>query len=163
MKQLNLIITSTVTVVLLLGCGNSTGVAPSQNSALNSISPTKAKSNGYIQEGLDSWLEEDWTPTVEKNEEVRTKYMEKVEIEAPKEVTATQITTKKELEENSSQKLSQKNSLEIQKEVKYVEKKDKYPTLQEYLDKADAYFEAQERDLENSHIEKMKKMPVIGE
>jgi len=163
MKQLNLIITSILTTVVLSACGSSTGVTPSQNDTLNSISNSKGKEKaGFMQRALDSWLKDDWTPKVEQNEEIRSKYMEKVEKEVPHKVSATEITTKEQLQENTPEKLSQKDSAQTT-ETTYVEKKEKYPTLQEYLDKADAYFEAQERDLSNSNVEKMKKMPVIGE
>ena len=84
-----------------------------------------------MQQGLDSWLEDDWKPKVEQNKEIQSKYMQK---------SKTQEGTQEE----------------------YVEKQNKPFTLQEYVDKTSAYFEAQERDLENSNIEKMKKMPVIG-
>ena len=146
MKQL---ITTTVTalsIVVLAGCGGSTVVAPSQNSALNSVSSsTIEKKAGWMQKGLDSWLEEEWTPTVEKNEEIRQKYME---VEKPVD----------SLETNSTQQ----SELTKVEEVKYVEKKNKPFTLQEYLDKADVYFEAQVRDEEHSNIKKLESMPVIG-
>jgi hypoxanthine phosphoribosyltransferase len=43
---------------------------PSQNSALNSISPssTEKKSNGAVQKSLDSWFKKDWEPTQKKIE-----------------------------------------------------------------------------------------------
>jgi len=152
MKQLNLIITSTVAAVLLSACGGSTGVAPSQNDALNSISNSKGKEkSGYMQKSLDSWLKDDWTPTVEKNEEIREKYMEKVSVEDEK----GEVVTSTETTEVVAQK-------ETQTKTKYVEKKDKSFTLQEYVDKAGAYLEVQESNPEESNVEKMNKMPVIG-
>jgi hypothetical protein len=60
MKQLNLIIASSLTIALLSACGTSTGITPSQNSALNSISDSNGKEkSGYMQQGLDSWLKDD--------------------------------------------------------------------------------------------------------
>ena len=146
----------------MTACGTSKSVAPSQNSALNNISNSNGKAKtGYMQSGLDSWLKDEWTPVVEKDEEIREKYMEKVESQPSKSVTTTKITTIEELNQNTSQELSKKSAAKS-KDVKYVEKTDKYPTLQEYLDKADVYFESQERDPSKSNVKKMESMPVIG-
>ena len=157
MKQLIIITASVLGLVGLAGCGASSSVAPSQNSALNSISDSKGKEkSGWMQNGLDSWLSEEWTPVVEKNPEIRQKYME-VE-KTPK--NASVVSTSQS--NTTTTQVSVKKEELTKKEVKYVEKKNKFPTLQEYLDKADVYFEAQERDYENSNVEKMKSMPVIG-
>jgi len=148
MKQLKLIITSSLTMAMLSACGTSTVVAPSQNSALNSITDSNGKEkSGYMQQGLDSWLKDDWTPTMEQNEEIRTKYMDKVEPKSSKAMSKDEATVEGQEETT---------------EVKYVEKKDKNFTLQEYVDKSAAYFEVQERDLEGSNVKKMQSMPVIG-
>lgn len=138
MKQLKLIITISSTLLLFTACGSSTPVAPSQNSALNSITDSNGKEkSGYMQQGLDSWLEDDWTPTVEQDKEVRTKYMEKVESNSSKENVGST-------------------------EVQYVEKKNKNFTLQEYVDKSAAYFKAHPNDDANSNVEKLNSMPAIG-
>ncbi|MBN2815829.1 MAG: hypothetical protein JXQ67_04050 [Campylobacterales bacterium] len=126
---------TTFTLVLLTACSQSKPDAPSENSALHSISPTKEKTDGWMQNGLDSWLKDDWEPTISKDEKVQEKYME------AKIITDTSCSSEK---------------------VKFVERDDKGFTLQEYYDKAEAYFKAQERDYENSHVEKLNKMPVIG-
>lgn len=47
-------------------------VTPTQNKELNSVSPTnQTKKDGAMQKSLDTWLEKDWTPTVEKNETIK--------------------------------------------------------------------------------------------
>ncbi len=45
--------------------------APSQNSALKSISPSGSQKNtpSAIQNSLDSWLRDDWEPAQKKNQE----------------------------------------------------------------------------------------------
>lgn len=47
-------------------------VAPTQNKVLNSVSPTnQEKKDGAMQKSLDTWLEKEWTPTVEQNETIK--------------------------------------------------------------------------------------------
>ena len=150
MKQLNLIITSTLTILTLAACGTSTGVTPSQNSALNSISNSSGKAkSGYMQKGLDTWLVEDWTPAVEQDKEIQEKYMERVESNSSNELTKTSAV---------------EGANASEKKVTYVEKKDKFPTLQEYVDKTEAYLKATKKDQmpEASNVKKLEKMPVIG-
>ncbi|SFV55200.1 hypothetical protein MNB_SM-6-1527 [hydrothermal vent metagenome] len=54
-------------------------LAPSQNNALNNISKSNAstKKEGAMQHTLDSWLHEDWEPTLSKNKKIQKKYMHK--------------------------------------------------------------------------------------
>ncbi len=140
MKQLIIISISALSIVVLAGCGGKPSVTPSQNSALNNISnSTIDKKPGYMQENLDEWLTNDWSPTVEKDEEIREKYMK---IEKP-------------LEDSDSNNTKPP-------EVKYVDKNDRYPTLQEYVDKAVAYSKAQDNNDSNSLVKKMQSMPAIG-
>ena len=163
MKHLYKQITAITTVLLLTSCASQSPVAPSQNDALNKISNSKGKEkSGYMQQGLDSWLEEDWTPKVEKNEEIRSKYMQEAKSDSQEAPSLSKIATKEELEQHSSENLAKKSQTPESEKEKYIEKRDKPFTLQEYVDKADAYFEGTQRDLENSHAEQLKKMPVIG-
>lgn len=143
MKHLyTLILTSTVAFTLS-SCAESAPVAPSQNDALNKISNSKGKEKkGYMQEGLDSWLEKEWTPAVSTDEKVQEKYMEKV------------------TQPESSQKEPQTPSAKT--ETLYKDKSNKPFTLQEYVDKTEAYMKARKVDVNNSHVEKLKSMPVIG-
>ena len=49
-------------------------VPPSRNAALQSVSPSKtasSKGNDAIQKNLDTWIEKEWTPTVETNESIK--------------------------------------------------------------------------------------------
>lgn len=107
-----------------------------------------------MQEGLDTWLEKDWMPAVSADTNVQEKYMQKNE-----NVKVHTITTQEELEANSSKKLSTQSQ---KSEVKYVEKPNKPFTLQEYVDKTEAYMRARKVDVNNSHVEKLNSMPVIG-
>jgi len=95
-----------------------TPVNPSQNSALNTISPTQRNNdgNGLLQKKADNFIENDWTPTVEKNSSIK----------------ATN------------------------------EDKERPFTIQEYVDKAGVYLDAQPDSNKTSHKEKMDQLPGIG-
>ena len=74
MKNLTLITTTTLTLTLMCSCSSQPVQYPSQNSALNNISTSHSdKKSGAMQNSLDNWLEKEWTPTVEKNEEMKKK------------------------------------------------------------------------------------------
>ena len=91
---------------------------PSQNNALNSISPshkTKAQ-EGILQKKSDAFIKDDWTPTIEKNSTIKT------------------------INEDESRDFK----------------------IQEYVDKAGVYINAQPDSNRTSHKEKMDKMPGIG-
>jgi len=64
MNRLHLPIAFFSLITLMSGCANREGVAPSQNSSLQAVSPstTSASSGGAMQKSLDSWLKEEWTP-----------------------------------------------------------------------------------------------------
>jgi len=59
---------SSLTLIALMtlasGCANQEGVAPSQNSSLNTVSPsgTAISEGGSMQRSLDTWLKEEWAP-----------------------------------------------------------------------------------------------------
>jgi len=68
------IILITSALILLTACHKIDGVNPAQNKALNTISGIKEKKqSGYMQQALDNWIKNDWTPTVEKNEKIKRK------------------------------------------------------------------------------------------
>jgi len=94
-----------------------------------------------MQNSLDTWLQTDWEPTVAKDKKIQEKYMEKVEDE-------------------TSSVQSQKRDKTTQ--ATYVEKRDKAFTLQEYVDKAEAYMKAKPNDYEHSHVKKVESLPAIG-
>jgi len=142
MKQLIIISPLIITAFLLNSCASSTTeVAPSQNSALNSISKSNAstKKEGAMQKSLDSWLHDDWEPTVSKDKEIQKKYMkeEKVQENVKPSVNETQ-------------------------ESHFVDKENKNFTIQEYIDKASAYMKAKPNDYNSSNVKKLESMPIIG-
>jgi len=145
MKQLIIISNTIILAFMLNSCASSkTEVAPSQNSALNSISKSTAatKKEGAMQKSLDSWLKNDWEPTVSKDKEIQNKYMEKEKVSTTKDANNRQPSQKEE--------------------THYVEKKDKPFTLQEYVDKAAAYNKIHPSDYNNSNVKKIESLPVIG-
>jgi len=120
MKKLNILIIAALTTLSTTGCTTTKVGNPSQNSALNSVTSSgKNQKSGAMQNSLDSWLKDDWTPSVEKDEKIKAKYQD--------------------------------------------ENRDF--TLQEYVDKSEAYVKDKNTttyNKENSHSERMKSMPVIG-
>ncbi|MDD5401491.1 MAG: hypothetical protein PHQ93_09920 [Sulfurimonas sp.] len=71
---MNNLILAISAVVLLTSCSKVDGANPSQNRALNSISgELENKKSSFLQNKLDSWVKEEWTPTVEKNETIKKK------------------------------------------------------------------------------------------
>jgi len=75
MKNLLLAISATV---FLASCSQVDGANPSQNKALNTIAgKTEKTKSGYMQQALDSWIKDEWTPTVEKNEVIKKKNEDK--------------------------------------------------------------------------------------
>ncbi len=144
MKQLIIISPLIITAFLLNSCASSqTEVAPSQNAALNSISKSNAsaKKEGAMQKSLDSWLHDDWEPTVSKDKTIQKKYMQ---------------------EEKVQQNEQTQTSANKAKESHFVDKEDKNFTLQEYVDKASAYMKAKPNDYNSSNVHKLESMPVIG-
>jgi len=146
MKQLITITHSLVAILILGGCAsNNKMVTPSQNSALNSVSKSTAavKKEGIMQKSLDSWLKTDWEPTINKDKKIQKKYLKKE--------------TANDLDTNNTN-----NTTTEKKEDKYVEREDKNFTLQEYVDKAEAYSKAHSSDKQESNVKKLDAMPVIG-
>lgn len=137
MKQLIIISQAFLALTLLSGCASKTHTSPSQNSALNSISKSSAakKHEGAMQKSLDSWLKDDWEPTVSKDKEIQKKYMK---------------------EEKGDTLVNET------KESHFVDKENKNFTIQEYVDKAAAYMKAKPDDSNNSNVKKLESMPVIG-
>jgi hypothetical protein len=135
MKQL---ITTTLTIsafILLSGCATDAPVAPSQNSDLNKISNSHGTEKpGLMQKSLNSWLKNEWTPTVNKDKKVQKKYLKKVDAEETNNDT----------------------------QEKYVEDKERNFTLQEYVDKASVYMKAHPSVENASNVKKLESMPVIG-
>jgi hypothetical protein len=136
MKQVIIKSSICLSLCIFSACSTSSDLSPSKNDALNEISNSNANNGkGSLQGLLDTFIEDDWTPTVTADEEIQQKYMQKVPPEKK----------------------------EAQKSEKYIEKEDKYFTLQEYADKRAAYVKAHPSDHNNSHVHKINSMPVIGE
>jgi hypothetical protein len=135
MKQLILKHCITLSFILFTACSTSQNISPTNNSALDKVSNSSIKTkNGTLQTLLDDFLKNEWIPSFSKDKKIQTKYMEEVEM---KESNGT-----------------------ISK--KYVEKKDKPFTLQEYVDKREAYIKAHPSDYNRSNVHKLEMMPVIG-
>ena len=103
MKHIKITLFTTIFIISLSACSSH---SPSTQES--------KKQKGWMQEHLDSWLEEDWNPTTKKVEE---KYHK---------------------DENQSSF-----------------------TLQEYVDKAVVYCK-EHPDTNDSHIEQLNQLPVIG-
>lgn len=92
-----------------------------------------------MQKSLDSWLHDDWEPTVSKDKEIQKKYMKEEKVQ-----------------ENV------KPSVKETQESHFVDKEDKNFTIQEYVDKASAYMKAKPNDYNSSNVKKLESMPIIG-
>ncbi|MBW6489141.1 hypothetical protein [Sulfurimonas sp.] len=152
----NLMIAVSV-IIVLTSCSKVDGVNPSQNEALNSVTGKKEKKSGFMQQKLDKWLSEEWSPVVEGTKpptgDTAVKIIEN-ENGSAKLVEAKTGTVLKEIS---------KEEVEKQKEVKEkYSKKDRNFTLQEYVDKMSVYSATHVTDEENSHVKRIDSMPVIG-
>lgn len=117
---------------------DSTPVAPSQNKALNSISPSTTASDEheehrYMQKNTNAWIENEWEPLTEGN------------------TTTTKEDNLTTVPENNMTSSDDINST----------------GLQYYVDKAEIYFENKEKRDANktkapSHVDKINSMPGIG-
>jgi len=166
MKQIITKITLTIlSSSLIIGCSTTNSIAPSQNSALNSISSSNGISkdrysnskaeDGYMQKAMDNWLTNDWTPTISQDKEIQKKYMQ-VDKSSQTQTKAVEQTY---IRKDGATKVVYKDGSE---EIHYVEKDDKPFTLQEYVDKATAYRKAHPNDYEHSNVKKLESMPIIG-
>jgi hypothetical protein len=134
------LISVALSALILSGCANREGVAPSQNSSLHAVSPstTAASEGGAMQRSLDGWLKEEWSPLT-KTATVTTTTT------APdgKVITETKIVEVPEPEDNEPFK------------------------LQKYADKWKVYHENKEKmnegkPKEASNVDLMNSLPVIG-
>ena len=94
-----------------------------------------------MQKSLNSWLENEWEPTISKDKEIQKKYMQEEKVQNKGEAQ----TSAKETQESH-----------------FVDKEDRNFTLQEYVDKASAYMKEKPNDYNSSNVHKMESMPVIG-
>jgi len=134
MKQLAHIILIGLSLLCVVGCGGTTQITPSKNSALNSVSRSDAgkKQKYFMQEQIDDFVAKEWIPTLAKNKEIRKKYL-------------TKHVDAKTGEES------------------FAEKQSTTFTLQEGLEKLRAFQKANPQDYSSSNVKKLESMPVIGE
>jgi len=121
-------------------------VPPSQNRALNSISPSstsndKHNEDRYLQKSTNEWLQNEWEPLTESN----TSTIKEVNS------TAYDLNSSMNVESNQTRSSNDINST----------------GLQYYVDKAGIYLENKEKRDANktktpSHAEKLNTMPGIG-
>ena len=96
MKQLisqsNLILS----FLFLGGCSTYVEKAPSQNDALNSVSKSNAKKEQsyWLQDQLDSFVEDEWNPTMQKDKEIQEKYGEDKKTKEEKHFTLQELADK---------------------------------------------------------------------
>ncbi len=136
----SLLLTAAASTLLLVGCANKEGVAPSQNSSLHAVSPstTATSEGGAMQRSLDSWLKEEWSPMTKTAPVTTTTTM-------PDGKVVTEI-----------------------KMVEVPEPVDNEPfTLQKYADKWKVYHENKAKMMEGkpkepSNIDLVNSLPVIG-
>ena len=117
-------------------------VAPSQNKALNSISPSRTagdehEEHRYIQKSTNTWIEDEWEPLTESNTS------DNKEVKSERTIIKSDANSTLSQEDNSS------------------------TGLQYYVDKAEVYFENKKKHDANkteapSHTEKIDAMPGIG-
>ena len=138
-------------------CSTVDGASPSQNKTVNMVSGKKPKKPGAMQQALDKWLKEEWSPstsnTAKPNAKTEVKIVEKKDGSA-KLVNVKSGETLKEIT---------KEEVVRQKEVKAkYQNKDRHFTLQEYVDKAAVYNSSHVTDESKSHNKMMNSLPVIG-
>jgi len=155
---MNNIIMTILAITLFGGCSRVDGVNPSQNEALNSLTGKKEKKSGYMQQALDRWLEEEWSPAVEGTKAPRAET--EVKVVENKNGTAKLVETKT----GAVLKEMTQEEVKRQKEVqaKYGDE-DRSFTLQEYIDKMAVYNNTHVSNEEESHTKKINSLPVIGD
>jgi len=137
-----------ITANLLVGCNaahNTVGTPPSQNSALQSFSPSKTAGDDheeyrYIQKNTNEWIEKEWEPLTESNATVTKSGEDNNTV--TEDVTNGNI-EQTQIDDNSS------------------------TGLQYYVDKAGVYLDNKNKRDANatkkpSHVDKVNAMPGIG-
>jgi len=154
MKKLLLLIPM---VFIFNACSKVDGVNPSKNKTLNIVAGKKEKKPALMQNLLDDWLKNEWSPTV-SGTKIPTGDT-KIKIIPNEDGTAKLVNAKT----NVVLKEMTKEQFEKQKEVeeKYKEE-DRDFTLQEYIDKMIVYNNTHISDEKSSHSNKINSMPVIG-
>lgn len=164
-------------LILITGCANREGVAPSQNSSLQTISPstTAVAEGGAMQRSLDSWLKEEWAPMTENKPVIATVTAPDGTVTHTKteiipaatatadgkiaNMTSTQVTTTTVTAPDGKVTTSTATVAEPIDETPF--------TLQKYADKWKVYHDSKDKmnagkPKEISNVEKLQGMPVIG-
>ena len=161
----------TVTILLIFsGCASQNTPSPSQNKALNSVTNSTAQKErkGWMQEQLDSWLEEDEGKSSKELEKSDTQKSTINEPETNKNETVTQPVPKKPQNTNEVQtdlkkeKTPAQKSQTVSKEQKDSEQEEGSFTLQHLVDKLKSSNEDKKGSSHPSHVEELNKMPAIG-
>ena len=144
-------------VLILNSCSQVDGANPSQNKAVNAFAGKKEKKTGFLQNSLDKWLKEEWSPIVSgtKAPSAQTK----VKIIPNKDGSAKLVVVKTGLVLKEMTKEQVKKQKLVQ--TKYKDE-NRHFTLQEYVDKIQVYNSSHTSDEKNSHTAKINFMPVIG-
>ncbi|MCF6308942.1 MAG: hypothetical protein L3J19_00480 [Sulfurimonas sp.] len=154
MKKLLLVIP----MVFIFGaCSKVDGVNPSQNKVVNAVAGKKEKKPAFMQNLLDNWLKNEWSPTVSGTEAPTGDTIVKIVPNEDGSAKLVEVKTGVVLKEMT------KVQVEKQKEVhvKYKDE-DRDFTLQEYIDKMAVYNSTHVSDEKDSHTKKINSMPVIG-
>jgi hypothetical protein len=179
MVRSSLLLASTLSLILLSGCANREGVAPSQNKALDAISPTIYET-GAMQRSLDTWLKEDWNPIMASEPTTNTTTQTDGTIITTKtEPTTTTISVQKDDGEvvQKTAKATQiitttkapDGTVTTKTEIVALDEDSNEPfTLQKYADRWKSYLEIKEKlnagqPKAPSHLEKVNALPVIGQ
>ena len=178
---MNHTLTLSLSVLLLSGCvANTTGVTPSQNTALNAFAPSSTANakDGIMQRSLDSWLKEEWNPLMATEPtESSTKQKDGTVITTKTEPTKMSVTTQtsdgKTVEKttNATQitttTKAPDGSVTTKTEVVPLDEDNTPFTLQKYVDKWKNYLDKKEKLTEGqpkepANWEKLQKLPGIG-
>jgi len=170
-----------IALLILSGCAaNHMGVTPSQNTNLQAIAPssTAASKGGIMQHSLDSWLKEEWTPTM-ATEPTETTQKQKdgtvitTKTEPTKMTVSTQTSDGKTVQKmtNATQitttTKTPDGTVTTKTEVVPLDEDNTPFTLQKYVDKWKSYLDKKEKMKEGqpqepANWEKLQKLPGIG-
>lgn len=144
--------------LLLVSCAKVDGANPSQNQALNAVSGKKeSNESGFMQQKLDRWLKEEWSPIVEGTTPPSSETSVKI---VPKENGTSELI---DVKTGAILKKMDKEETKREQELQAKYQDDGRPfTLQEYIDKMERYNSRVSSDEKNSHVNKIDAMPVIG-
>ena len=154
MKKLLLLIPI---VFIFNACSQVDGANPSQNKVLNAVGGKKEKKPALMQNLLDDWLKNEWSPAVSGTEAPTGETT--VKIVPNEDGTAKLVEAKTGIVLKEMTKEQVKKQKEVQEKYK---KKDRDFTLQEYIDKMAVYNSTHVSDEKNSHTKKINTLPVIG-